>query len=233
MAATAEKKTVVTDGKQAELTPAEQWRLEAVRDEVNALVKQAGRHYDDIANKLFKALFGSDVRAALDPATGATPAFTAMQAMAGESLLIDRSLLSRIVRVGALNAHFKVGPWLRLGWSLKVELLPLLGTSLDLERVARGAAFAVKPKSNVRGVRAWVAEQLPAEDKQAGRPEALSVAATRKFLEVARRLKLVGNRRLVADRLRKLDKAAFGAAVADVEVAIKSLTMLREELVSE
>ncbi len=215
------------------LTPARRRELEALRVEVNALVKDSDRQYDRVADRLFTVLYDGVTEAALDPNRNATSDYRAMAEMTGDTLRIDRNTLSRAVRIGALNAHLRSGPWHRLDWSMKIELLPLLGLDVNLGRLEKGAAQAVKAGATTRTLRAWVAEQVPASEKGVGRPDGLSAAAAAKFLDIGRRLRKVATRRLFADRLRRLEKGAFTAAVGDLEATIRSLTLLREELRDE
>jgi len=214
------------------LSPAQQKALESLRDDVNRLQRAATQRFDEIADKLFVGLFGGQIAPALSPHRDATAGYRAMAEMCEDSLLMDRSQLSRCVRIGALNAHFGDGGWKGLPWSIRAELLPLLGQEADLKRLASGIKAALKPGATARTVRQWVEEHLPERSAAArGRPTELSVAATNKMLVIGKMLKLASTRRLVAQRLRRQGKTALTSAVADIESTIKSLTLLREELV--
>ena len=216
------------------LTPAEQRRLLVLRDQVNKWVRENDRRIDDIANKLFSGLTDGQPISALDPQATASAAYETMRAMCGETLRISRSLLWRAVRVGAINTHYASGGWHQLGWGMKIELLPLLGSDVDFRRLDRGIEVAVQPEATTRTVRQWVLEHLPEESKNpGGRPKMLSAAMTTRLFEAGRRLRKVTDRRAVAERLRKLDPPALKSAIADLQATIKHLTQLHEELMSE
>ena len=234
MAVPVKKATVVEDGSDTqpvELTPAEQRGLEALRDRINRMVETVGDRSEEMADKLFTGLFQGDVEAGLSPRKAGSQTFRAMQEMCGQSLLLDRVQLSRGVRVGALNAHFRTGGWRRLSWYMKVTLLPLLGITSDLQRLERGIAQASKVTATIASMRLWVAENLPEEERKVGGPAAgVSMAAAAKMLSTGRQLRLASARRLFIDRLQRRGRAAVGAAASDLEATIKNLTLLKEEL---
>jgi hypothetical protein len=216
-----------------ELTPAERRRIEALRDRVNGLAKHAGEANEEASDLLFSELYGDDVRAALDTRNAATPAYRVLQSMAGDTLVLDRTALSRSLRIGALNAHFRVGAWRKLGWTAKITVLPLLGIDVNLRRLELGIAQAVKLGGRTAPLRAWMAEQVPAEQKAAGRPVSMTLPALERLLESGGRLRTVASRRLVADKLRRQGAGAVKERLVSIARTIEALQQLREELAEQ
>ena len=215
------------------LSTSEQRALIVLRDQVNKLVKESEGRQDAIATKLFTGLTDGRPESVLGPDASPSLAYSAMAEMCGESLRINRAMLSRAVRIGALNAHYRSGPWHQLDWAAKVELLPLLGSDMNVRRLDSGITAAIKPETSTRDIRQWVAEHLPKGEKADGRPKAISAAAAARIFETGRRLKLVSARRMLAERLRRYEPAAFNAAVSDLKATIKHLPLLQEELAEE
>jgi len=238
--ATTATKPVITSAAEGEstpsneLSPAQQRAVERLRDNLNRLYGGATQRLEELANTAFRELFDGDVDEGLSPHKSNSARYQALLAMCGDSLHLDRGLLSRAVRIGALNSHFADRPWTRLPWSIKVELLPLLGADGDLKRLSSGITNASRASATVRSVREWVAANLPTDEKSpTGRPRALSLAATSKMFASGRQLKLVSARRLLVLRLRRLGKSAVDQTRTEIDVTIKSLTQLREELSEE
>jgi len=216
---------------QEALSPSQLRGLESLRDDLNRLYGSATQRLNEIADKVFDEIFDGDVAEGLSPNKSSSARYRVLMTMCGTSLLVDRVQLSRASRIGALNHHFAGRPWTRLPWSIKVELLPLLGNDGDVKRLSGAIAAAGKASATVTSIRQWVAEHLPDDEKSSrGKPKALSMTAASKILSGGRQLKLVTARRLVALRLRRMGNSAVNTAVADIDLTIKSLTQLREEL---
>jgi len=214
------------------LTPAQLRSLESLRDDLNKLYRSASQRLGEIADRLFRELFDGDIKEALSPQKSSSARYRTLIGMCGQSLLLDKVQLSRSIRVGALNAQFKGrAAWEALSWTVKLTLLPLLGPDGDLKRLSAGIAVASKSSATVASVRQWVADHLSDDDKAAGgKPKALSMVAASKILASGRQLKLISARRLLMTRLQRMGKAAVATAISDLDLTIKSLTQLREEL---
>ena len=214
------------------LTPAQLRSLESLRDDLNKLYSNASLRLGEIADRLFRELFDGDIKEALSPQKSSSARYRTLVGMCGQTLLVDKVQLSRSIRVGALNAHFRGrAGWETLSCTVKLTLLPLLGPDGDLKRLSSGIAIAGKPAATVASVRQWVADQISEEDKASGgKPKALSMVAAGKILASGRQLKLISARRLLMTRLHRMGKAAVATAMADLDLTIKSLTQLREEL---
>ena len=217
-----------------DLSQVQQRAVERLRDNLNRLYGGATQRLEELANTAFRELFDGDVDEGLSPHKSSSARYQALLGMCGDSLHIDKGLLSRAIRIGALNTHFADRPWARLPWSIKIELLPLLGADGDIKRLSSGIATASKVSATVRSVREWVAANLPTDVKSPhGRVRSLSVAATNKMFASGRQLKLVSALRLLVLRLRRMGKAAIDQTRTEIDVTIKSLTQLREELSDE
>jgi hypothetical protein len=210
-------------------TPAE---IERIVDDLESFINRALRDstktYEVISNRTFEVLFDGDVEAALAPMNG-SPKYAALAARADKSLQIDGGSLSRMVRIGALNHHLNEGKWRGLAWSHKAELLPLLGREMDLEQLRKGVTYASKPGVGRGAIRSWVGAQRQ-KDASVNREEKLTALKARQMLGIGAHLQKVGARRLLADRIRRLDAEMRRDWRGALALSIKNLTRLQEEL---
>ncbi|MFM2151933.1 MAG: hypothetical protein RL199_368 [Pseudomonadota bacterium] len=207
---------------------------------VNGLVAEAGGKYDAIADHLFETYYDGDVQRALTPAKDTPAGIAALAREADGALRVGRTMLFSAVRVGALNRRLARTAWSGLGWTVKTELLPLLGGELSYERLSAGAVHASKTKATIREARAYVAQQLAtaAEQGTVDQPRTgPGFPAGRKALALTAAMGKAADRRRWVDRyvalpadeqaellnavrasLRNLEKLAaeFAAAVDDV-----------------
>jgi len=207
---------------------------------VNGLAADAGGKYEEIADHLFETYYEGDVQRAITPAKDTPAGIAALARETEASLHLSRTMLFHAVRIGALNRRLAKTAWRGLGFTVKIELLPLLGADLSYERLSRGAVHASKTKATIREARIYVAQQLElaaAEGEAAQRRKGPGFPAGRKALALTAAMGKATDRRRWVDRyvllpsdeqeelmnavkasLRNLEKLAaeFAAAVDDV-----------------
>ena len=87
-----------------ERTPEEIGRIvDELRTYVNQSVRETGLRHVELADRLFREAYGDDTQSALVLQVSASPIYAGLLKSAGDSLLVDRPMLSRLVRVGALD----------------------------------------------------------------------------------------------------------------------------------
>jgi hypothetical protein len=202
---------------------------------VNGLVGEAGGKYDDIADHLFETYYDGDVQRALTPAKDTPAGIAALAREADGALMMGRTLLFHAVRIGALNRRFARTAWTGLGWSVKSELLPLLGTELSYERLLAGAVHASKTKATIRDVRAYVAGQFPAEsddDEAEDASKGPGLPAGRRALAVTAALGKAADRRRWVNGYLKMGDDDRSAFLNGVKASARNLEKLAAELAS-
>ncbi|MFM2151877.1 MAG: hypothetical protein RL199_312 [Pseudomonadota bacterium] len=202
---------------------------------VNGLVTDAGGRYDDVADHLFETYYDGDVQRALTPAKDTPAGIAALAREADGALMLGRTLLFHAVRIGALNRRLTRTAWTGLGWSMKAELLPLLGSELSYERLSAGAVHASKTKATIREVRDYVALQLvdgseEGEEKTAAKGPGLP--AGRRALAVTAALGKAADRRRWVSGFLKMSADDRGAFLTDVKASARNLEKLAQELAS-
>lgn len=199
---------------------------------VNGLVAEAGGRYDAIGDHLFETYYDGDVQRALTPSKD-TPVGIAVLAREAEGALnLSRTMLFHAVRVGALNRRLARTAWTGLGWTVKTELLPLLGAELSYERLSAGAVHASKTKATIREARAYVAQQLAAaaEEGTAEQPRTgPGFPAGRKALAVTAAMGKAADRRRWVDRYLQLPEAEQVELRTAVKASLRNLEKLAFE----
>ena len=202
---------------------------------VNGLVAEAGGKYDDVADHLFETYYDGDVQRALTPAKDAPAGIAALAREAEGALAMSKTRLFQAVRIGALNRRLAKTVWKTLGWSMKMELLPLLGTELAYDRLSAGAVHASKTKATIREVREYVAGQLAdgtegdEADQSQGGP---GFPAGRKALAVTAALGKAADRRNWVNRYLKLPEDQQAAHLNEVRASARNLEKYAQELAS-
>jgi len=240
MQATAKKSTekvpVADPAKEAPVIDARTRRqIEKTIVHVNGLVTQAGEKLDAVADHLFETYFDGDVQRALGTAKDAPTGLLELAKEADGALRLSRPMLFHAIRVGALNRRLSRTAWVRLPWSSKTELLPLLGTELAFDRVSAGAAHAEKTKATVRELRAWVEEQraqAEEEDPPAGVTTGPTFLAGRKALSVGASLGKAADRRRWVDRFLRLPSEEQAEYLAATRASARNFDKLANELAS-
>lgn len=193
---------------------------------VNTALEEAEAQHDVIANFLFENVCDSDPTVALDPARALSPKVQALQAQAGQSLALDKTALSRHLRVGALNELVSDDEWHALGWYQKVALLPLVkDPETDLPALRNALETVANEPMGVRALQAWVASEraLPRPVARKG----ISVSASKRLISTGA---LLGDKKVLlslAQRLNKLEPDARGELIEELDRAIEALPQLR------
>ena len=213
------------------LSPAQQRKVESLCDEANKIVRENGGRLETLASSLYAGLCNGHSDGLFGGLGASTPAFRFMATLCGTRLLMTRPLLSRCVRIGFLTGKFKTGGWTRLSWSMKLELLPLVKPDGDLTTLTEGIKEAQKSSASVRSIREWVAAKLGETTTGPDEKNTVSTATATRLFAAGRRLRTVATRRRLAERLGKLDNAAYSALMSDLDATLKHLQQLREELV--
>ena len=217
---------VVSDA--AELDARTRRLVDAAEKHINGLMAEAGSKYDALSDYVIDEVFEGDMLAALTPGRSASPAFAELLRRSETSLHIPRSKLTKAARIGALNRHLSGTPWKGLNWSVKQELLPLVGADGDLSALKEGTRVASKGLG-MRAVRDWVAAKAAGGASVTdGQEETLTptIAATRKALEVGNRLSKAADRRRWLDRAEKLPEAERDDLLASLRSASKQFSKL-------
>ncbi|MFM2153666.1 MAG: hypothetical protein RL199_2101 [Pseudomonadota bacterium] len=212
-------------------------QLRKIADEtvefINKAMRESGRSMEKVGAHLFETLLDADVEAALVASKGQLPKYVAVAERAGESLLVDRSTLSRLVRVGAVTHALGNDRWVALPWTMKVELLPLLGAGMSFDVLLEGVDFAGRKGVGTRALREWVASRkagAPAEGEAETKGPRPTLARTRRLLEFAPMLQKVADRRIVAEGVSKLSEKERAAFASGLRATIRHLTKLAEEM---
>ena len=199
---------------------------------INRQVDEVGHRWEAIADRSFDTLFDGDVAAALTGGQVATPKYAAFASRAGTSLRIERTTLSRAVRVGAINQRLTRSDWSALPWALKVELLPLLGAEQDFTALQKGITVAKKEGVTVREVRQWVAEQRTTAGGDEAKAPKLTPLKAGKVFEFTAALRRIDGRRQLADKVRALEDDAHKAFLTALADALRNLGKLQQELLN-
>jgi hypothetical protein len=215
------------------LDPRTTRQLDELEAFINRQVTEVGHRWEAVADRTFETLFDGDVSAALAGRQLATAKYAALAARAGVSLQLDQPSLSRVVRVGAVNHRLARTDWESLPWSLKVELLPLLGQSQDFALLQKGVAVARKEGATVREVRQWVAARRADDGPDVVSPPKLTPLKAGKAIAFAGALRKVAARRELADKVRELDEEQRRAFLAALGEALRNLGKLQQELLTE
>jgi len=197
---------------------------------VNQSVRENGLRNVELADRLFRETFGDDTTAALDLQRKASPVYVGLQKEAGQSLLIDKSMLSRLVRIGAIDRLLPDARWQNLGWTLRVELLPLVREGGDLSLLKQGIQQAQRSGTGIRSLRNWVKEQLAETSDEEGAGRALPLKAGLRALEALAPLGKARARRIFAAEVEKLEPAARKAFLATLDETLATLGSLRTAL---
>ncbi len=201
---------------------------------INRLVGAAGGSYEEIADHLFEEIFDGDELRALGPAGETPAAFQALLKKAETDVHLSATQLKKAARIGALNRHLASTGWKELSWSLKVELLPLLGADRDVGKLDAGVRQARKKGIGVRALREWVAARRAGEvgdadgETIAGPTLATGRAAIRKAAAFGK----ASDRRQWIDRVRGLPEAHRQRQLVELRAAARHLQKLAEELES-
>lgn len=223
--------TTATDNEADALTAAEQRRIRSLCQQANKALRENSSRLEALANSLFSGLFNGGTDGIFGGRTAASPAYRFMVTLCGTELDLSKPQLSRLVRIGCLNHRLKTGGWTRLGWSVKQELLPLVESDGDLSTLMEGIKEAQKAKASVRSIREWVAARMGDSATNPDEPNAVSTATATRLFAAGRRLRTVATRRRLAERLGKLDNAAYTTLMSDLDATLKHLQQLREEMI--
>jgi hypothetical protein len=199
---------------------------------VNGLVAEAGGKYEEIADHLFETYYDGDVQRALAPAKDAPAGIAALARETEGALNLSRTMLFHAVRIGALNRRLAKTAWKGLGFTVKTELLPLLGAELSYERLSTGAVHASKTKATIREARAYVALQLEtaAEDGTVDQPRTgPGFPAGRKALAVTAAMGKAADRRRWVDRYLKLPEDEQAELLNAVKATARNMEKLAVE----
>jgi hypothetical protein len=200
---------------------------------INRNVSEVGHRWEAIADRSFDALFDGDVSAALAGRRFATPKYDALAARAGTTLTIDQPALSRAVRIGAVNHRLARTRWASLPWSLKVELMPLLGAEQDFGRIGQGVEVARKEGVTVRELRQWVADHRTEDEKRAPQTPKLTPLKAAKAFAATAALRKADGRRALAAKVHELDADGHKAFLAALADALRNLSKLQQELLND
>ncbi len=202
--------------------------VESAEKHINALVREAGSKYEEVSDYIVEKVFAGDTLSALTPSRSAPVAFMELLRRCDDTLNLARPKVLQATRIGALNRHLTGTPWKGLSWSIKQELLPLVGPDGDLAALKEGARVASKG-IGVRAVREWVAKKAAGEESGVEDPaEATSptLASSRKVFEVAARFAKAPDRRRWLDRAERLPAAERDALLTSLRSATKQLAKL-------
>lgn len=214
-----------------ERTPEEVGRIvDELRTYVNQSVRETGLRHVELADRLFRDTYGDDTQSALVLQVSASPVYAGLLKSAGDSLLVDRPMLSRLVRVGALDRLLPDPRWKNLGWTVRVELLPLVKADGDLALLKQGIQQAQRAGAGVRGLRTWVREQLAQATGTEGRARKLSVQASLRAFETLSVLGKKRSRSLFVAQVEKLEAAPRRQYFAALDDALTTLGALRTAL---
>ena len=208
--------------------------VDAAEKHINGLVREVIVRQEAIADYVVEELFGGDTLSALSPNRSPPPTFSALRQRADDTLALSRGKLVQATRIGALNRHLAGTPWTGLTWSVKVELLPLVGADGDLSSLKEGAKLASKGLG-VRAVREWVAKKAAGGEpgaEDANDATAPSIASSRKVFEVAARFSKAADRRRWLDRAEKLPAGERDALLSGLRSAAKQLSKLLSDFES-
>lgn len=199
-------------------------------DRLNEAVRTMGAAQDKLASFVFKAVFGDDVKAAFDQKR-ATPAYRLLRKRAGNSLDLDKTELSRYVRIGALNYELQADAWANLDWSKKVELLPLANRKDGHRKLRAGMKHAMGQGIGVRQLRKWVANALPVPRTKP--PRELGLGAGERFTSVGVQLGNADDRARLVTQVREAPKERRRAFLRELKETARNLGALLRELEAE
>jgi hypothetical protein len=221
----------VTPPAPQERSPEEVGRIvDELRTYVNQSVRETGLHHVELADRLFRETYGEDARSALALQVSASPVYAGLLKSAGDSLLLDRPMLSRLVRVGALDRLFLDPRWQNLGWTIRVELLPLVKADGDLSLLRQGIQQSQRAGAGVRDIRAWVRAQIAKSAGKEGPVRKLSLKASLRAFETLTILGKKRSRSLFVAEVEKLDSGSRKQFLAALDDTLATLGTLRNAL---
>lgn len=183
---------------------------------INETLKRSDVQQDLISNFLFSSVCEGDAQGGLDPARFDSPKLRALQKEAGVTLQLNKTALSRHLRIGALNAIIKDARWHRLGWSHKIALLPLVKNGRDdLPKLT--AALDANDDGQVPTLRlkGWVAQER--ETNQVPTRKTVTVASARRFFATGSQLTDPVVLASLLKRIAKLDESQRAEAKEALE----------------
>jgi hypothetical protein len=206
-------------------------QVEKLVARINGLTDDADSRYERIAQELFETVYAGDVVRALSPRGEQPLMFVALVRCVDDTLHLSRTQLSACVRVGALNHRLAKTGWSTLGWSVKLELLKLLGTELDFDALAGGVRWVEKHGPSVRALREWIAIRTTgAEGETEGAPKVPTFSTSAKVAAIGLALGKASARSRWVDGYRKLTPEAQSTLVGDLRGALRNFEKLVSEL---
>jgi hypothetical protein len=207
--------------------------VDSAEKHINGLIREAGSKYEDISDYIVDKVFVGDTLSALTPGKSSPVAFTELLRRCDDTLDLPRPKVLQATRIGALNRHLAGTPWKGLSWSVKQELLPLVGADGNLTALKDGSKFASKGLG-MRAVRDWVASKLAgnAAETEPAETTAPTIASSRKAFEVANRFAKAPDRRRWLDRAEKLPEDERDALLTSLRSATKQLAKLLSDFES-
>jgi len=236
----ADEAGIVRPGEAVPERTGEELRLfvDDVVDFVNLCMRRDGLEHEAAADHLFKKLCRNDPMAALDPAARVSRERAEVAERAWKSLQLDRTDLSRHLRIGALNQLLRSDAWDGLVWTKKVELLPLSGMLVPIEgeepaeaerRRAifhAGVGYANRPNVGRTLLHEWVQNALPPKEGQRG----LTLAAGDRVVETGTRLGDEEERHAFADMVRDAPPERRREIVRGLRKTVENLALLLADL---
>ena len=200
-------------------------------NEINRLMREIGGRLEEVGRHLFESYFDANAEQALAPTSNPPAGFMVLMQRSGSTLHCTRSQLVVALRVAALNTKLKNTKWVDLTWSARVELLPLLGSSMDFEALSAGVRYASQHRSSMRQVREWVANKLEGMSENNGPTpiQTPTVAASEKAVAHYNALAKSADRRKLIGRLLNLPEERQVAMLADMKSGLRNLEKLTQE----
>lgn len=170
---------------------------------VNESLKRADVQHDVIANFLFSSVCEGSADMGLDPTGSDSPKLRALHHEAGRALRLDKTSLSRHLRIGALNSVVKDKRWHKLAWSHKVALLPLVkNAERGLPAIAAALDANDGPAMTTLGLKAWVADEMKTEPRVLAR-KTVTVASAKRFFSTGA---LLADPQVLMSLVKRIDK---------------------------
>lgn len=209
----------------------------AVEREVGALVpglnrriRLLGQKHESLADDLVRLLFdGPDQALAKEEKLSSK--YLALRERAGRGFHLDPKELYAYVRVGAITAlRPDDDVWPGIGWSEKLELLPLLALDDRRAKFNEGVRFAAGPNVGKLHVREWVQNAVPKLPGALGRPRGATVTLRKgeQLAETGIQLGSAKHREAFAKRLQQVPLARRRELVRDLKKTTENLAALLE-----
>ncbi len=200
-------------------------------NEINRLMREIGGRLEEVGLHVFEVYFNMDVERALSTQRQPSAGFSALLQRTGNTLNATRSQLVVSLRVAALNTRLKNTRWVDLTWSVRVELLPLLGSSLDFDALTAGVRYASQHRASVRQVREWVANKLQgATGREALTPVTTpTVTASEKAVSHYNALSRSVDRRRLINRFMNLPEDRRLSMLSNMKSGLRNLEKLTQE----